>query len=131
MSRYSDDELGGLDEVTRRRIQRGLERLNELAQKTDPERTLAWVRDQARLEILMAKDDGQTSLRLPAELLQRAEDLVPRLAADPNVTALVGRITRSTVIKLALARGLDQLDDELPAEKPPKRVAKKKRARDR
>ena len=47
-------------------------------------------------------------LRLPAELLDQADALLPRIAADPEVTA-VGRITRSSVLRMAMAHGLKSM----------------------
>lgn len=53
----------------------------------------------------------QITLRVPPEAVRRAEKLVPRVAADRTFAAL-GRITRSTVLNLALMRGLDALEQE-------------------
>lgn len=50
--------------------------------------------------------------RLPADLLQRADDLVPLLAARPDLAGY-GRVSRSAVVRIALARGLDALAAEL------------------
>ena len=51
------------------------------------------------------------SIRVPADLIKRATRLTPKIGRDPAV-ATVGRVTRSTVIKLALMRGLDALEAE-------------------
>jgi hypothetical protein len=53
----------------------------------------------------------QISLRVPAEALRRADQLVPKLVSDQTLAA-VARVTRSTVLKLALMRGLDVLERE-------------------
>ncbi len=53
----------------------------------------------------------QLVLRVQANIAKRADDLKPRVARDPNLSA-VGRITRSTVLKLALLRGLEVLERE-------------------
>jgi len=49
-----------------------------------------------------------TPLRLPPELLEAAEKMLPLVAADPQVAA-VGRVTRSSVLRLALAKGLESM----------------------
>lgn len=50
-----------------------------------------------------------TPLRLPPELLEAAEKILPLVAADPQVAA-VGRVTRSSVLRLALAKGLESME---------------------
>ena len=51
-------------------------------------------------------------LRLPREILRAADALVPRLTGSrEGLTA--GRVTRSAVLRAALARGLDVLAAEL------------------
>lgn len=51
----------------------------------------------------------QISLRLPSSLLERCDALAERLRVDPDLAAM-GRVTRTMVIRLALQRGLDQLE---------------------
>lgn len=51
------------------------------------------------------------SFRVPPEALRRADALTPRIARNRTVAAL-GGVTRSTVLKLALMRGLDVLEQE-------------------
>ena len=61
------------------------------------------------------------TLRLQPALLARAEALVPLLADDTRLAGL-GTVTRSTVLRVALARGLDALEAEYgaaPRRKPP------------
>ena len=53
----------------------------------------------------------QVALRLPPDVLRGAAALRPRIAARPDV-AVLGRVTATTVLKLALARGLDALEQE-------------------
>jgi len=53
----------------------------------------------------------QLVLRVQASIAKRADELRPRVARDPNLSA-VGRISRSTVLKLALLRGLAVLEQE-------------------
>jgi len=72
----------------------------------------------------MSHEECQLSLRLSADLVERADATIDRLAQDPSMYALAGSVTRSTVIRLALARGLDVLDQELPGK--PRRRRKTK-----
>ena len=70
-----------------------------------------------RQELRMVKkqaEDTRLSVRVSGELARRVSALQPKLAKDPNVKALSqgGRATASTVIKLALSRGLDALERE-------------------
>ena len=53
--------------------------------------------------------DVQTSMRLPAELLQRADALIAELKMDPALS-MMGKITRSKVLRLALSEGLAALE---------------------
>lgn len=55
-----------------------------------------------------------TSLRLPVELLDRADALVPFVATWPELGAH-GKVSRSTVIRVALMRGLAALEAEASA----------------
>jgi len=55
--------------------------------------------------------DRKLSLRVTADVLKRADALRGRIARDPNVVPL-GQVTQSTVLKLALLRGLDVLEAE-------------------
>ncbi len=50
----------------------------------------------------------RTPLRLPPELIELAEKMLPFVAADPQVAA-VGRVTRSSVLRLAMAKGLESM----------------------
>jgi hypothetical protein len=50
-----------------------------------------------------------TQLRLTHELLDRADALIAAMAADPEVRAL-GMPTRTAVLRLAIARGLRDLE---------------------
>lgn len=60
--------------------------------------------------------DVVLNLRLSSDLVQRADRLVDRLAADPRVAALVGtKPSRSAVLRLAIVRGLEVLEAEHPA----------------
>jgi hypothetical protein len=50
-----------------------------------------------------------TQLRLTQDLLERADALIEIMAADPEVRAL-GMPTRTAVLRLAIARGLRDLE---------------------
>jgi hypothetical protein len=50
-----------------------------------------------------------TQLRLTQDLLERADALIQVMAADPEVRAL-GMPTRTAVLRLAIARGLRDLE---------------------
>lgn len=64
-------------------------------------------------------NEEQVALRLPADLVERADALVNRVADDPQLAGL-GRVTRSSVLRLALAKGLDVLDQETKPRRPKK-----------
>jgi hypothetical protein len=54
---------------------------------------------------------AQTALRIEVQMLQRAELLVPHLAKDPLMRA-IGQVSRSSVLRVALAKGLVALERE-------------------
>lgn len=54
---------------------------------------------------------GKLSLRVPPDVLKRADGLRSKVSRDPSVNPL-GQVTRSTVLKLALMRGLDELEKQ-------------------
>ena len=51
------------------------------------------------------------SVRIPPELSKRLERLVPKMAKDTGLTTL-GIVTKSAVVKLALLRGVEALEQE-------------------
>src|ERR671910_1561593 len=65
----------------------------------------------------MAQEDAMnsaktpTQLRLTQDLLERADALIEVMAADPEVRAL-GMPTRTAVLRLAIARGLRDLEHQ-------------------
>jgi hypothetical protein len=62
------------------------------------------------LEILMAEPlEKPTQLRLPREALERADTLIPLLAKHPEFRAL-GRLSKATVLRLAVLHGLEVLE---------------------
>ena len=71
--------------------------------------TIAW---PFSLETITAMSmDVQTSMRLPAEMLQRADDLIESLQQDPTLS-MMGKMTRSKVLRLALSEGLKSLEQQ-------------------
>lgn len=53
--------------------------------------------------------DIQTSVRFPEGLLERADRLVEALQDDPEWAAR-GELTRSDILRIALARGIESLE---------------------
>ena len=106
-----------VDLARERRIRRHLARLRGLLE-ADPgleARTRGMLAGEIPcpdLEDPMAHD-AAVNLRLPQALLDRAEALVPALEADPKLQA--SRVTRAVVIRLALAKGLEALEEEYRA----------------
>jgi hypothetical protein len=58
-----------------------------------------------------------TQLRLTQDLLERADALIEVMAADPEVRAL-GMPTRTAVLRLAIARGLRDLERQYQSPAP-------------
>jgi len=56
------------------------------------------------------------AVKLPMELVERADALVPVFADVPEMRVW-SRISRTAVIRLALLRGLESLEDEFMAER--------------
>jgi hypothetical protein len=62
------------------------------------------------METLMTNAlEKPTQLRLPREALERAETLIPLLAKHPEFRAL-GRLSKATVLRLAVLHGLEVLE---------------------
>lgn len=55
--------------------------------------------------------DARISIRVPRDIVKRAEAIRPRMAKDRAIATL-GKVTPSTVFKLALLRGLEALEAE-------------------
>ena len=71
-------------------------------------------------------NDRQTSLRLPTDLLDRAEALVAAVKADPQYR-YVPRMGSAFVLRLAIEAGLDALEARYEA--PPPTQARKAKPR--
>jgi hypothetical protein len=56
----------------------------------------------------MADESMSIQLRLPASLIKQADALIDVLSRNRDLSA-AGRITRATVLRLAVARGLEDL----------------------
>lgn len=103
------------------RARRARDALDALLQNNPAlaERTARWARGELpgpTVEDLMGRPkqitEGQVQVRLPGDLLARAEALVPVLtAAVPDLRAW-GPVSRAAVIRVALLRGLDALEAE-------------------
>ena len=59
----------------------------------------------------MPISEGQITVRLPQDLIDRVEDLIDPLSQLPEYRAL--RVTRSVVLRLALDGGLEALETRL------------------
>jgi hypothetical protein len=65
----------------------------------------------------MSTGKTPTQLRLTRDLLERADALIAVMAADPEVRAL-GMPTRTAVLRLAIARGLKDLERQYQPKTP-------------
>ena len=72
-------------------------------------------------------DSSIVTLRLPKSLLQRADALIPTLRSNSDIF-VVGRLSRSVVLRLAVLRGLEAMEVDTPA-RPSKATAKKRSKR--
>ncbi|MBN4054915.1 hypothetical protein JYT15_00240 [Acidimicrobium ferrooxidans] len=61
------------------------------------------------------------NIRLDESMVERMDKLIPWLEAQPNIAALAS-VTRSTVHRLALVRGLELLEAEAGAKKRSRRL---------
>ena len=60
---------------------------------------------------LIERDKKALNLKVDKEIIERAEALIPRLKADPELSAL-GRISVSSIIRLAILRGIEVLEKQ-------------------
>jgi len=98
-----------VDLARERRIRENLAELRRILDE-NPERAArlaAWLAEEETEEM---KNEEAITLRLPAELLEQADALVPIIGATGDFQAM--RVSRSTVIRLALIRGVAALRDE-------------------
>jgi len=73
----------------------------------------------------MSISEGQITIRVPQDLLDRVDALIDPVSELPEYRAL--RITRSAVLRLALDSGLDVLENHLEVAKPKARSRKRRR----
>jgi hypothetical protein len=52
-------------------------------------------------------------IRLPQDMIDRIEALIPKLERDPRIAAK-GRVTFALTLRIALQRGLEDLEREYP-----------------
>ena len=74
-------------------------------------------------------DSTIVTLRLPKTLVERADALIPRMRDDDQMI-VVGRVSRSIVLRLAVLKGLEALEREagpIPKTAKPKPKTKKRR----
>jgi hypothetical protein len=50
------------------------------------------------------------TFRVPGDLVRRADALLPALERDAETATVAGRVSRSTVLRIALAEGLRALE---------------------
>jgi len=63
--------------------------------------------------LTMPTDDNRRApVKLPPDLLDRAEALVPLVLADPELSATMGRVSRAGVIRVALLKGLTEMEKQ-------------------
>lgn len=67
-----------------------------------------------------------TTLRLPQDLLDRADELIPTVARIPEMAA-GGEVLRSDVLRLALARGLAALETQATSNPPQARTRRSRK----
>ena len=61
--------------------------------------------------------DKPTVIKLPQSILDRAAALLPHVQGKPEFLA-AGRTSRATVLRMAMLRGLELMEAEVPAQKP-------------
>jgi hypothetical protein len=95
------------------------------AARREPREARASVPRIGRGESTMA-DSSIVTLRLPKSLLSRADALVPRLRENDELF-VVGRLSRSVVLRLAVLRGLESLEAQQPKAAVAKSTSKKRK----
>ena len=73
-------------------------------------------------------DSSIVTLRLPKSLLQRADSLIPALRSNSDIF-VVGRLSRSVVLRLAVLRGLEAMEVDTPVRTAARAPAKKRAKR--
>jgi uncharacterized protein (TIGR02266 family) len=70
-------------------------------------------------ELMPGGEEDVVSVRLPRELLRRADKLIPKLKADDALNPFGLRASRSAVLRVALVRGLAVLEERYGMRRPP------------
>lgn len=83
---------------------------------TPPARTAAFLAGDLPADPVEKPMTEQQAVKIPLDLLERADALIPAIEARPDLRAY-GRASRATVVRLALARGLDALAAECAGKK--------------
>ena len=103
------------EEIDLGRVRRALAELDRLVEE-HPELTSTEAQERlsealpAVVEDDDVANDEAVSLRLPAGTMDRAEALISELKKHPALQA--ARVSRALVLRLALLRGLDELERE-------------------
>ena len=71
------------------------------------------VRAAIEVVVMAEKERSRTplSVRIPDDLAKRLDRLVPKMHKHATFST-IGRVSRSSVVKLALLRGVEQLEAE-------------------
>lgn len=64
------------------------------------------------LEVTVSESDKVLSLRVSVDLMERLSALADAIATDPEKAALAGKVTTSTAARLAVLRGVRELEAE-------------------
>lgn len=72
-------------------------------------RTLDYLNGRLTTMKKVTKPDTMLTMRVPSDLLARGDALVSKVAADTDVATTMGRVTRSSVLRLALLQGIKVL----------------------
>ena len=60
--------------------------------------------------------DVQLSMRVPKELIERADALIPKLSKVPELSTW-GRVSRAAVLRLVMLRGLEAIEAQVKLKK--------------
>lgn len=71
-----------------------------------------------------SEEEDVVTVRLPRELLRRADKLIPRLKADDAFNPFGLRVSRSAILRAALVRGLAALEEQYGMPRSPRQGAR-------
>ncbi|MCA9000545.1 MAG: hypothetical protein KDB61_01385 [Planctomycetes bacterium] len=95
------------------RVDRALRRLGQTIEQNPEiaERTARYLVGELEGDPMPEKENtGDAIVRVPRELADRCEALLPSLNADPEIRALGKRVSRAMAVRLALLRGIEALE---------------------